>query len=1131
MKLRAIQLGLPGLVSVVAAFACGGNPEVGSKNDLGDGGTSSSDGGTSNNNTGGSVHIPDGGEDSGGTNGSGGTNNNGTCGGETCGLGQRCETDKDGDQSCVDNECDDLDCDDTEECQPAPGGGDYCADNSCDADVDCPIHRFCDGEICVDDTCTAGEAKCDGDTVVLCSSNGGVEEEAPYTCGSAGEYESVCDDSTPGLAGCTCEDDWDCPNFTTCEVGSCVGTGKEPTCTLPPAAFEDLLPKLEFHWGGESSTSEEAVGKAFPWSSQAVNTPLVINLDDDNGDGKINELDFPEIVFMTFHGRHGYNYDADPDEDSNDSGGEPGDNGVIRAVHGGGPHKGEDYFALCADQHWLEGEPVITDCDPDDDDGSAANPVDQTSRAAALGRAGGSLAAGDLDNDGVPEIVVPIEGGGLQILNNKGEIITTTELDIWPSGNSAWKYPAPAIANLDFDDLAEIVVGNRVVKLKIENNAIAIDKVFTGDQTAGTQAHWNWNTNLDPDAWERDDDHHGPMVCLADLTPDLGLEIVAGTAVYRLPTDPSSNQLELVWDGKTENAEIENEHREGLCAVADVLGETGGDASLDNPLDGKPEVIVVAQGNLLIFDGETGVLRRYDDLNGTPDSATQNGLGDRGGGAPNIDDFDGDGFPEIATALEKFYTVIDLQPTSTACPAWPDAMGKSDAPPSDPDNPARTPGDACGADDDCADGAVCNTRIGECVCLHNGWKRTTEDDSSRTSSSSVFDFNGDGAAEVVYNDECYSRIYEGKNGGVYQQLPSLSRTINENPVVADVDNDGNAEIIFVNNNETRQCSEDPLDNPDPEGDDIDRESLPNGIDVYGDPSDQWVAARRIWNQHSYHVTNVTEGGSIPKHEPESWKPLNGRLYNTYRSQPRNYNVAPDLALTAIQISSPDAACGSLSDTIQIVVEVRNLGDLRVGPGVVLTYEGTWGNDTEALSDGNDPITFTLDKSLEPGASTLVTVEYEVGGNDDQEGLPDSVRVVIDGDERERECVEDNNDIDGPVEAGAEVADLRLEIDSAEGCAEPEVELTVYNDGSAPAEDVLVHLYAGDPSQGGTKIGEVTIDGPIEAGESETVTVELDAIALDITLWGIADPMNSIIECNDANNVTEGPDLDCDSGVK
>jgi hypothetical protein len=1100
MKLRALNLGLPSLVSVVAAFACGGKPEVGGKQDFGDGGSSNTTGGTSNNNTGGTVHVGDGGEDSGGSSGSGGSSN-GTCGGEKCGLGQRCEIDKKGKPRCVDNKCDDLECSDTEECRPAPGGGNYCADNSCDADVDCPIHRFCDDGVCVDDTCTPGEAKCDGDGVILCSPNGGKEEPAPYVCESAGYYESECKDAAPGQAGCTCEDDWDCPNFTTCDVGLCVGTGKEPTCTLEPQPFEDLLPELEFHWGGESTTNPTATGKAFPWSAHVLSTPIVINLDDDNGDGKINELDFPEILFMSFHGT------------------EPGDNGVVRAVHGGGPKKGEDYFALCGTTHWFEGEPVLEDCN-----GAAAG----DGRNDALGRSAASLAAGDLDYDGVPEIVVPIEGGGIQILNNKGEIITTSATGIWPAGSS-WKYPAPAIANLDFEGLAEIVVGNRVITLKKENGAIAIDKVLVGSQTAGTQAHFSWNSGSG--SYAREANHHGPMVCIADLHPAPGLEIVAGTAVYRLPDDASATELELVWDGKTENPEIEEEHREGLCAVADVLGATGADASPENPLDGKPEVIVVAQGNLLIFDGETGKLRRYDDLNGTPDDNTENGLGDRGGGAPNIDDFDGDGFPEIATALEKFYTVIDLQPTSAACPAWPELMGKSDPPPSHPNHPARNPGGACNDDDDCADGAVCNQRIRECVCLHNGWKRTTEDDSSRTTSSSVFDFNGDGAAEVVYNDECYSRIYEGKNGRVYLQLPSLSQTINENPVVADVDNDGNAEIIFVNNTTVLRCSEDPLENPDPEGDPISLASLPNGIQVWGDPSDQWVAARRIWNQHSYHVTNVTEGGSIPLHEPESWKPLNGRLYNTYRSQPRNYNVAPDLALTAIQISSPDAACGSLSETIQIVVEVRNLGDLRVGPGVVLTYEGTWGKDTETLLDSTgDPISFTLEKSLEPGASTLVTVEYHAGDND-QDGLPDSVRVTIDRDNRERECKENNNSIKGPVEAGAEVADLRLEIDSAMGCAEPKVKLTVHNDGSAPAENVLVHLFAGDPSQGGTKIGEVTIKGPIDPGESKTVTVTLDPIALDITIWGIADPKNSIIECNDANNVAQGPELDCDTNVK
>ena len=61
----------------------------------------------------------------------------------------------------------------------------------------------------------------------------------------------------------------------------------------------------------------------------------------------------------------------------------------------------------------------------------------------------------------------------------------------------------------------------------------------------------------------------------------------------------------------------------------------------------------------------------------------------------------------------------------------------------------------------------------------------------------MFDFNGDGAAEVVYNDECYFHVYDGATGGLYLALPSLSRTIIENPVVSDVDNDGNAQRVPV----------------------------------------------------------------------------------------------------------------------------------------------------------------------------------------------------------------------------------------------------------------------------------------------------------------------------------------------
>src|SRR6185503_2566291 len=134
------------------------------------------------------------------------------------------------------------------------------------------------------------------------------------------------------------------------------------------------------------------------------------------------------------------------------------------------------------------------------------------------------------------------------------------------------------------------------------------------------------------------------------------------------------------------------------------------------------------------------------------------------GGAPNIDDFDGDGYPELATALSNFYDVIDLQAPSAACPAWPTLLDPVNAPPQT--NPARDPGGiSCRRDSDCTvAGTTCNELAGACVCLHNGWKRDTEDDSSSVTSSSVFDFNGDGAAEVVYGDECYFKVYDGSNG-------------------------------------------------------------------------------------------------------------------------------------------------------------------------------------------------------------------------------------------------------------------------------------------------------------------------------------------------------------------------------
>lgn len=1031
---------------------------------------------------------------------------------DRCGPGQRCETTS-ASAECIDNACDELSCGATEECQPAPGGGNRCVDIGCESDVDCPPARFCDGSVCVDDTCEGGTRRCDGEQVLICDSSGAAET-SPYECSGLGpdRYASECVEHSVSSSGCTCEDDWDCPPFTACEAGLCAGTGKAPTCTLDATPFEQVLPALEFRWGGANSKNPDATGKPFAWSAQVGSTPLVVNLDDDNGDGRINEFDFPEIVFITY---------------SKDRG------GIVRAVHGGGPDKGRDFFALCGEPeapasgdesyadangaYYREGGDVPQDCNDD--------PETNSLELAGV-RLGSILAAGDLDQDGVPEIVAITQQAAVLILSNRGEVIAKSPAELFPT--DVWTSPAVSIANLDFSGRPELIVGNRVLTLST-TGPLEFDQVLTGTARTGT-THLN-----------QTEQYYGPVACVADLYSDPGLELVAGTSLYGMPERPSDcsganaqsdycqGRLLTLWNATDVEANAERSYYpEGFCAIADVLGEeTAEPPGPENPLDGVPEVILVADGHVLILQAtdsgvvEGGTILRDVEI---PGGGVQ-------GGAPNVDDFDGDGFPEIGTALATRYVVADLQaPEAEHCPAWVESIAGDVAPPGP--NSERAPGGSCTEDADCNAGAVCNTRAGSCVCLHNGWIRETEDDSSRVTSSSVFDFNDDGAAEVIYNDECYFHVYDGLSGATHLQIPSLSRTIMENPVVADVDNDGNAEIVFVQNNENIQCDAPRLDSW-PDGDaDVSTADLPNGIEVWGDPTDTWVSARRIWNQHGYHVTNVLEDGGIPVHEPESWLPLAGRVYNTYRSQPRVFGIAPNLTLTGVQVSSPGSACGSLSDEIQITVGVRNAGDLRVGPGIAVQLFGSWdGEESPLLDENGDELTITLTASLEPGDSTLVTTTYRVGNNPApyDSALPETVRATVDGgndadDGAARECDEQDNEIAKIVESGEQLADLSIEVSDATCGGQFTVDLS--NVGSSSAEDILVRIYAGDPRARGEVIGEEMVAGPLEPGETLEVTIRTPAIARAIAVWGSADPLDAIAECNDANNVAEGPQLNC-----
>ena len=111
---------------------------------------------------------------------------------------------------------------------------------------------------------------------------------------------------------------------------------------------------------------------------------------------------------------------------------------------------------------------------------------------------------------------------------------------------------------------------------------------------------------------------------------------------------------------------------------------------------------------------------------------------------------------------------------------------------------------------------------------------------------------GDAVAEAIYADENQIYIFDGVTGNVNLTQPRASGTLIEYPVVAAIDNDASAEIVYVSNYGN---------------------GAGNGatVSVTRDAMDRWIPARRIWNQYSYHVTNVREDGTIPPVMKKSWE--------------------------------------------------------------------------------------------------------------------------------------------------------------------------------------------------------------------------------------------------------------------
>ncbi len=282
-----------------------------------------------------------------------------------------------------------------------------------------------------------------------------------------------------------------------------------------------------------------------------------------------------------------------------------------------------------------------------------------------------------------------------------------------------------------------------------------------------------------------------------------------------------------------------------------------------------------------------------------------------GGGPPTVADFDADGAPEIGVAGAYAYSVIEGDGTTR-------------------------------------------------------WSMPVQDYSSSVTGSAVFDFESDGAAEVVYADEETLWVFDGSSGAVELAVSGhASGTLYEYPLIVDVDADGSSEIVLASNNYAFAGW--------------------NGITVIGDADSTWAASRPVWNQFAYSITNVNDDLSIPATPEKNWLSWNNFRAGGTLDGPADW--MPDLVVAALEAC--EDTCQDDLGSVYVVVDNRGLAAAR-------------GFEVELIDgDGNVAAGETVDR-LEGGGS-VVLGPYALGRKDWKGG----VQARVDASDTLEECDEQN----------------------------------------------------------------------------------------------------------------------------
>ena len=228
------------------------------------------------------------------------------------------------------------------------------------------------------------------------------------------------------------------------------------------------------------------------------------------------------------------------------------------------------------------------------------------------------------------------------------------------------------------------------------------------------------------------------------------------------------------------------------------------------------------------------------------------------------------------------------------------------------------------------------------------------------------DLDADGHQEVVAYGMWGLRLYDLDTGESSRWEDGSAGSVRSAPTIADVDDDGIAEIVVVG------------------GEGLDSE-MQDSVYVLGPAEGRWARTRAVWNQVLYDPGMVDEDGTI-----------GATPSGTLRAQPGRDGAYPDLVPEVLGACATDCMVGRVS----VGVRVLNRGPVEAPAGSIVTL---YAEDRRVIGStvldapvpaGWASAGFTLDVDVDdwraPGALEVLGASQECDAGNDRLtwGLPD-----------------------------------------------------------------------------------------------------------------------------------------------